>query len=560
MRTQKQLKRLVSVVLILCTLLALCIVPATAEEAATTTADQTAPAGWKQNNGALIKYPDQGYATQTYAKDSGFEYVYFYKGMADSELSTPLSFGFHSDFKEVSYAANASQYANETHQTVPISEGNFWYGHSFAPNYHFAIGIAYTVPYTGRITFNYDYAIPNADHQVLIGTADNFTRSAWNYFLDAFYVIEYPGAYAWGTGSVTLQVTAGEKIYFMVNNKGNGYITDFWINSVEYAKDPECAWKIDNGEAWSTNETYQYYDNTAFDYAYYYQGTDSSLNGKLEKGFYSDYKLGNLKQDTVYGYTVPATTSVSYKGNRFAPQYHFATGVSYTAPFTGRVKFTYQYKLTNAEQQVVVAKDQEYAANNATWFTGAIAYSGGTGEWVSKTVEVDVQTGEKVYFLVDHLNNGGFAYLWVNSAEYISFGEPTTVLGMQQTSVQDGKFDVRLISAVNSMEYASIGYTYSVKYTNGETVKTVEAVSTEINTVYSSLTGNTETGVKEYTAPQNTNLMAGILENVPATGKVELTFTSWAIKKGETAKTEAKTYLAVFENGALKSLTEVTSK
>lgn len=552
MRTQKQLKRLVSIALVLCTLFALCMMPASAEQATTTTTDKTAPAGWKITMPTRPTWGEGNFAHAAYPADSGVEMMYFYQG-TDSADSTKA--GFNSDWQEDSSSG-------EFRNVVPNAKHVFYYGCWFAPNTHYSPAVAYTAPYTGLLVVDFNYTLDKDDISILVGKDGTFNTNDYGYYAGAYrrFTKGEVGEDKLQHGSVTIPVTAGEKVYFLIDHISNGNMATFWIEKICYQEQAAASWKIDNGDIDLVGGRSQFYTNEAFDYFYYYKGTAAADGVTTAQGIYNDFKLSTTK------FKATASESTYYEGSVFAPQCHFGTGVSFTAPYTGKVSFTFQYKLPNAEHHIVVGKDNKNYRAEWNWWTDSIwagwyaNQSAFTTSLQTNTVSVDMVAGETIYFYVVNQNWGYETNFWVKSAEYVSFGEPTTVLGLQQSSVQDGKFDVRLISAVNSLEYVSIGYTYSVKYTNGENVKTIDAVSAEINTVYSALTGNTEAGVKEYAAPQNTYLMAGILENVPATGKVELTFTSWATKQGESAKTEAKTYLVVFENGALKSLSEVTSK
>ncbi|MGM9682138.1 MAG: hypothetical protein ACI3XQ_00920, partial [Eubacteriales bacterium] len=198
MKTATPFIKTVSVILLVCTLFSMCILTTSAEEST------TAPENWKIDNGDTKSYADGGWGQ--YYTDPGFEYVYFYKNLLpDSEKNdkTPSTLGFYSDF-----TVDGSQ------RQVPSSTLCFFEGNCFSPQYHFALGVSYTCPYTGIIKFSFDYALADSNHQLLIGFKNSFSRSAWDYFNDAKKRYDYVDSEL-HSSTMEFRVEKGDVIYFI---------------------------------------------------------------------------------------------------------------------------------------------------------------------------------------------------------------------------------------------------------------------------------------------------------------------------------------------------------
>lgn len=132
--------------------------------------------------------------------------------------------------------------------------------------------------------------------------------------------------------------------------------------------------------------------------------------------------------------------------------------------------------------------------------------------------------------------------------------------GHQETVPVDGTQSVRLISLVRNLAGTVLGYEVTVAFCDGSVYRTVEfsGAPTEGNTVWGSLLGNTETGLRTYTAAelgqehgleQAAGIFAMVIDKVPTTlGK--LVFTVRAYVKDEAGnKVSSADSAFVLENG-----------
>ena len=113
--------------------------------------------------------------------------------------------------------------------------------------------------------------------------------------------------------------------------------------------------------------------------------------------------------------------------------------------------------------------------------------------------------------------------------------------------VQDGKFgdvlSVRFVGTVDSLNYSKVGFEITA-------MDGAKSWTNETNTVYSSLIGNTDTGVKIY---DETNLhgqyiYALTIKGVPTEGTVTFNVTAYGIVDG--VKVVGKTYAVTYTDGA----------
>ncbi len=125
---------------------------------------------------------------------------------------------------------------------------------------------------------------------------------------------------------------------------------------------------------------------------------------------------------------------------------------------------------------------------------------------------------------------------------------PTPVAPVYE-GVQEGTFDgvlsVRFVGTVDSLNYSKVGFEISAM--DGEKPK---SWTQETTTVYSSLIGNTDTGVKIY---DKTNLhgqyiYALTIKGVPTKGTVTFNVTAYGIVDG--VKVVGKTYAVTYTDGA----------
>lgn len=133
--------------------------------------------------------------------------------------------------------------------------------------------------------------------------------------------------------------------------------------------------------------------------------------------------------------------------------------------------------------------------------------------------------------------------------------------GHQETVPVDGVQSVRLIALAQNLAGSVLGYEVTVALCDGSIYRTVEfsGAPTEGSTVWGSLLGNTETGLRTYTAAelarehgleQAAGIFAMVIDKVPTTlGK--LVFTVRAYVKDEAGnKVSSADSVFVLENGA----------
>lgn len=204
--------------------------------------------------------------------------------------------------------------------------------------------------------------------------------------------------------------------------------------------DPETGypkWSNDETVGWRTGNCYG--SDSPFAYEYYVAPTaalsvaDVPSDATNVMGFYPmlwHESTGRFRATTT-------TTSGAYGGTDanigvLACYHHIASAVSFTAPYTGKIRFTYQgwiYSGADGTNQSVDAtlyiSKSGLNPSNASTYLEAIkmekaASHDEAGYGVKKTVEVDVKAGEKVYFTTK--NNAGallMTVFYINSAEYI---------------------------------------------------------------------------------------------------------------------------------------------
>lgn len=127
--------------------------------------------------------------------------------------------------------------------------------------------------------------------------------------------------------------------------------------------------------------------------------------------------------------------------------------------------------------------------------------------------------------------------------------EAITFKGIQYTAAVNGKFNLRLVSGLNSLDWLNAGYEV-IRVVDGE----VGAIDVEIKTVYKSLTGYDENGTKsEYTAQSlNTEFFAALaIENVPATGNVTFIVRPYVVNTDGTETVWGDSFTLAFANGEL---------
>lgn len=209
----------------------------------------------------------------------------------------------------------------------------------------------------------------------------------------------------------------------------------------------------DNG---GTNLDY-YEDTDVFKYVYFYAGTHPS---DTREATYYDMVKGAFWAGPEW-YSAGTATDIEERKNtghaaaNAGPNFHYAPGVCFTAPLTGTVEFTYQYacldNLNGANHSFVVVKGEVdfREASNCIISKTSTKTVGGYAEtkaYDEVTFRVDVEAGDRVYFMVNGLgSNGGMNSHWISSAKYVVESEATLLgHGLAATDTLDLRFLVQI--------------------------------------------------------------------------------------------------------------------
>ena len=236
------MKRILALVLTLCTLLSVSIVPTFAEDAAaqTTISDEYK---WTFENTAnllqdhrtapfrLVNYYTKGKAPANWGITVGNYY-----DMVETDIPEGEKHDWHVE-KYKSYSSDHS------HMYVDLWNNGGTRHHLLFTFNQVGIdsGVMFTAPVTGTVEFNYRAIEVDADVKMLIGRVESLidNSTGWNSDIaGAEKVVDL--STDWVTDTVTLNVTAGEEIVFLIYNDGtDGYCqANFYLDSVEYTSIP----------------------------------------------------------------------------------------------------------------------------------------------------------------------------------------------------------------------------------------------------------------------------------------------------------------------------------
>lgn len=245
------------------------------------------------------------------------------------------------------------------------------------------------------------------------------------------------------------------------------------------------------GEWDNKSDPKQYkYDENVFKYVYYYGGTNDG-QFKDPVGFYDMVKSGDEKWRGVANMADHPDGNLwnTYSGPAICwSTWHYTPGVCFTAPKTGTVEFTYQYSnlhdpsgkytfivvregadLRNLSE---VAEDKLIVSNKTRKTMG---FPDGTAnEYDEVTFSVDVQEGERIYFVACALatdQTGVKAVHWISSARYIEKGATVLGHGLATNDTLDLRFLVQIVDPLSSNTA-----TVTVKTPYGDKTQTVEGV------------------------------------------------------------------------------------
>lgn len=202
------------------------------------------------------------------------------------------------------------------------------------------------------------------------------------------------------------------------------------------------------------------------------------------------------------------------------------------------------YSIVTAEEKAIGYTDEPSYQFPSSNFKAVLTYDG-----VEETVEQG-ETAGKSYFetLVGKLHP-----LTVITADQATKKMPVLTLGVQQTKVADGKFDLRFVAGVDSLKYSKVGFELvriEAGKGNSALVKQVD------NVVYTSLNGYNENGEKQvYTAADLgvAYLAATTVTNIPATGTVTFLVRPYAVSPNGEVIYSGMPMILTYVNGVLQT-------
>ena len=500
------------------------------------------------NGGIMAHYKD---SHSFYIEGTPFGYAFYYEGTDPQDSRAkgfyPMIISENNDGWSHGYyncAVNSGETGLSRVSTIHQAAAN-------APSWHYSPGMVFTAPKTGTVEFTYQFAkayggggCDNHVVRVLRDVTDPYENGAIaTYPLTATLYGEGEGASGTPeTQTITVNVTQGEKIYFVIDNHdGNGGMSAHWIKSARYLDTTPTYTVSTNQDSYTEGDTITVtstvseggfsatdkiqilnagssvamekaaaetvtFDPTAeqlpagdyqvtlvhgglavatkeitvvavvvpgpatswnngsmleggrlktdagkhqfltepFGYAFFYEGTDpddtrlygfhdmvlsSAGDQDWPKGFYAcspDVNSGTENQ-----------LKAIHQAAAAASTYHYSPGIVFTAPYTGTVKFVYQYagldgiaKDENNESKFTfyVMRDSAASYREAigTYTPAKVASSDPNvesgGECTEVELTIPMTKGEKIYFVVDQEipAGGGMVAHWIKSAGYLS--------------------------------------------------------------------------------------------------------------------------------------------
>ena len=394
---------------------------------------------YEWDNGSIVDYVHYT-GEKDYLDDAPFGYAYFYQGTDPNDTRAAGFYdmilavnGGNSWFKDRYYCGENDAETEYYSRTAAIHMAAVTY-----PTYHYSTGYVFTAPYTGTVAFTYQYAYVSSNHgspfYVMRENATGYDDALKTFTATKLANVNDKAASQYDQAVFTVDVTAGEKIYFVADSDASNKAFGHWISSAKYLSDAD-AW--DNGSIVDyvhyTGEK-DYLDDAPFGYAYFYQGTNPAdtrtagfydmilaVNGG-NSWFKDRYYCGEDDAQTEYN----ARTAAMHMAAVTYPTYHYSTGYVFTAPQTGTVQFKYQYAAVN---QSAVGMPFYVMRETATGYSDALKTFTATklanvndkaaSQYDEATFTIDVTAGEKIYFVADSdASNKAFAH-WISSARYL---------------------------------------------------------------------------------------------------------------------------------------------
>ena len=192
------------------------------------------------DNGNIADYVH--YTGETsYLDDAPFGYAYFYQGTDPSDTRAAGFYdmilavnGGNSWFKDRYYCGATDAETEYVGRTAAIHmAAQTW------PTYHYSTGYVFTAPYTGTVQFTYQYACVNSNAvnypiYIMPETATSYSDALHKLTATKTVSTTDKTASAYDEITFTVEMTAGEKIYFVADSDASNRAFGHWISAVRY--------------------------------------------------------------------------------------------------------------------------------------------------------------------------------------------------------------------------------------------------------------------------------------------------------------------------------------
>ena len=543
------MKRLLALVLTLCTLLSVSIVPTFAEDAA---AQTTISDAYKWD----FSGESNGGKHCVIQRHSG--YVYHDQNGCDCGGSDEVT--HFAPFSLISYANgyHGKDKTNEIDDTYKkmIQDNSAWnfkteiaYGDGVSPSVSAAdtltfyplsyvdLGVSFVAPVKGTVQFDFVLAQNTASQaSILVGLKKDMRETCgdtgdWqgDWITDSL-LYEFPVATSSTTNSISISVEAGDEVVFLAHaNMKDGQSVNFYFTTVEYthiSQDIPDAYKWDfSGESnggkhcvIQRHSGYVYHDQNGCDcggsdevthfapfslisYANGYHGKDKTNEiDDTYKKMIQDNSAWNFKTEIAYGDGVSPSVSAA-DTLTFYPLSYVDLGVSFVAPVKGTVQFDFVLAQNTASQASILVglkKDMRETCGDTgdwqgDWITDSLLYEFPVAtSSTTNSISISVEAGDEVVFLAHaNMKDGQSVNFYFTTVEYTSI--PTTsgikVVGAQDKN--DGTtYNTRFIATVDDYtKYDEIGFKIVADYGNGN-VRTYDKHCTEVFDSLLAMEGN----------------------------------------------------------------------
>ena len=452
-------------------------------------------------------------------------------------------------------------------------------------------GIIFTAPVAGDIKFDFYFKSTSTKKaDLLIGRKASMRETCdnWSGDWDSSSCIEYiSGSIASGLASTIITVEAGEEIVFLLHsNREDNVLANFFFDTVEYTEvfeevPDKYKWQIGSHFTNANDNSLVEHDTAPFNLISYYAGGNPTWNTngltqgehdmfKGEQGKYTELQFTTEDPNGPHMYHAvyrngSGVQAVDYKqrlamfidGNKqvFDAQTQIDVGVSFIAPVTGKVHFNYKFDKVNDSDAVVLiigrANDMTCDSQTAEWSDYERRVTADGRYFIS----LDVTAGEKIYFLVHSEANWtdtDRVAFHFDSVRYtsIDINEGVKVTNAQYKA-EGQNYAVRFIATVDSLDYDEIGFL--IEADDGHMTKSYDKHCTEVFDSLLALDGDNEV-THDAIDFNGRYLMTMTLGDIPTDGSGNATFRVYAyyVQNGQpTVTQEAAIFTTV--NGVLQN-------